>query len=682
MDFAAQLAKLERQAVNAVKKNSAAATTQSANTERGTYGDTSATTTTSSSNHNHHSDPNHPNHSGGNGEFDSRRRSRRDRSPYPNDSAGRSSSSYNHHNNNGDDRSTRRRYDHNSNNTYNSNHQRGAYHNQHQSRRFSPSHHPNNSNRNQNNKHHPFQELQQSGYRIRPSLPWVPKSDRTRPHICLLAIIIDELPYEHIWQAWANSMNHNNSGGSYVSLVCHAKYPKRVQSPWVRQRLLVQPPQMGRGGSVTANSSNSSTTTTSFADPMYRTHVPEWGSIHITCAMMDCLKDAVLIGTKKASEMHDVRFTPNRYVISEPYSTVSNTVGTTHSIPTVDKFIFISESCLPVMSLDEYVQLLFPPLEETTTSNTTTDTMTTTIQDNAPSKADTDSIEKVVNHENDDDDGPDPSATNVVESNTENSNVESKVSTTAETTAISSTHDVSTTKTDDAVVVVNSNTPLVDPWDVSWVNGRSRNTVGTPRNMYETNQFQNIDGRIPDTCRYKADQWILLSRRHAIHILHIDEHISHPQYQFWTLFQNISASDEMYFPTTLGILGLLKDDDLDQNNTSSTDATSKQDRVSQSPLTSPVWKRSVTYTDWSQGMRNPTSFTNGIRDFETVARLARQQQCLLARKFVVVPPSNGRTVHDDDHDNINSDPATKQNCTGQITVEEWRNVVHQLSGTF
>ena len=273
----------------------------------------------------------------------------------------------------------------------------------------------------------------------------------------------------------------------------------------------------------------------------------------------------------------------------------------------------------------------------------------------------------------------DPSINKELESNTTTGtpDMESKVSIEM---GANVTTDVTSSKTEEdeekeEIVVTNNS---FDPWDVSWVNGRSRKNVGTPRNMYENNQFQFLDYRIPDECRFKADQWILLSRRHAIQILHIDEHIFHPQYQFWTLFQKISASDEMYFPTALGILGQLKDDVHDQNNnTSSTDVTSTNNHISQKQHSSPVLKRSVTYTDWSQGMRNPTSFSNGIRDFASIARLAREQQCLLARKFVVISPTmtTPSTAAAARIEETTTSSNGKPHCTGQITVEEWMDTL-------
>jgi hypothetical protein len=74
----------------------------------------------------------------------------------------------------------------------------------------------------------------------------------------------------------------------------------------------------------------------------------------------------------------------------------------------------------------------------------------------------------------------------------------------------------------------------------------------------------------------------------------IDQHMR-PADQLWNSFARINASDEMYFPTALAVLGIQR----------------KRTIV----LRPQVAKRAVTYTDWTEGMRNPaTLYTNGIRE--------------------------------------------------------------------
>jgi hypothetical protein len=84
-----------------------------------------------------------------------------------------------------------------------------------------------------------------------------------------------------------------------------------------------------------------------------------------------------------------------------------------------------------------------------------------------------------------------------------------------------------------------------------------------------------------------------------------------------------------------------------------------------------VKRQAVTFTDWSQGMRNPATFARGASDFAAVAARARGQGCLVARKFAVVANSSV----------VASSPNETTTSTGQITVEEWNDIVGRLATT-
>lgn len=439
------------------------------------------------------------------------------------------------------------------------------------------------SHRHNQTMHHassPLDAMKRFGYRVTPTTEgFRPKDamERKTPHICLLSLSISDLPFEQIWKAWAETVS--SSCSCFVSLVGHAKYPDKVQSPWLQQRLLLEPPRRGRG--------------TTLQDPVFLTHRPKWGSVEITRAMRDCLQTALSIGVTNHFNEQDPRFHPNRFVFATPNKDgMTYNEGTTVSPPPVDKFIFISESCLPVRTLKECCDVLFPMNDDnadTTSSNAQNDSKTAT-------------------------------------------------------------------------------TTNLDPWDISWLNARNRNTAGTPRNMYESDQFRKIHRMVPGMYRWKADQWILLSRKHALAILYLDEHIASSRDEFWNAFTNVSASDEMYFPTVLSILGYLCDDQNShpQKESSGTATKKKDDSMEKvgdesaippseasPPSASEILKRRVTYTDWSEGMRNPTSFS-GLREFVKTATFARQQRCLFARKFV---PKDKDTM----------------------SVEEWNQVLQELS---
>jgi hypothetical protein len=72
-------------------------------------------------------------------------------------------------------------------------------------------------------------------------------------------IVIDSLPHEDIWRRWAE----DSAGGMKVQFMVHAKFPDKVQSDWVKQRL----------------------TKVSFA--------PEWGSIELVRAASQLAEEAL-----------------------------------------------------------------------------------------------------------------------------------------------------------------------------------------------------------------------------------------------------------------------------------------------------------------------------------------------------------------------------------------------------
>lgn len=51
----------------------------------------------------------------------------------------------------------------------------------------------------------------------------------------ILFIIIDELPNELLWRLW---LSENSSDISNIRVWIHAKYPERVRSSWIKERLV------------------------------------------------------------------------------------------------------------------------------------------------------------------------------------------------------------------------------------------------------------------------------------------------------------------------------------------------------------------------------------------------------------------------------------------------------------
>ena len=404
-------------------------------------------------------------------------------------------------------------------------------------------------------------DLRNFGYRIPTGIPPPPTLDekkRKAKHLVLMAITIDDLPYEHIWKAWCQTLEPLEKDDYYISVVCHAKYPEKVQSEWLRQRLLVRKPKLGRGNS--------------FLDPEFLSRIPSWGSVEITRAMLDLLQNAMRIGHDAQTDM---RFAASRYLVRRPTLPLDATEE--ERIPPVDQFLYISETCLPVATAQE----IFGQIQDTT---------------------------------------------------------------------------------------------------VSWVNARHRKDPETPKNLYENDQFAGIHRRIPGQYRWKADQWVLLCRDHASRILDMDRPHMRPGHQLWQSFRDINASDEMFIPTCLAVLGLLRfttdgEDTQRSRSINHFDRDKERDRSNNAssgeeakPAAEPfhfVLKRPVTYTDWTEGMRNPASFTKGLVDFKRVARLARAKGCLVARKFAPFVAVPGAAPED-------------RKVTGQISVEEWKGEVEVL----
>jgi len=389
-------------------------------------------------------------------------------------------------------------------------------------------------------------DLRHHRYNIPRGHPTPPTEEekRSRPkHLALLLICIDELPYEHIWKEWCETLN--SSSGYFISLICHAKFPDKVKSEWLRKRLLVFPPKSGRGNS--------------YLDPEFLSRTPEWGSIEITRAMLDLLSAGLKIGH---STEQDPRFSPNRFVIHGSPAAEGGS-----KVPQVDQFLFISETCLPVASAPEF----FNAMENT----------------------------------------------------------------------------------------------------VSWVNARHRKDEGTPKNAYENDQFSLINRKIPGQYRWKADQWVLLCRSHASQIMGIDRpHILH-KFHLWHCYAEINASDEMYIPTTLALLGFLRftTSGEDTQRLRGIVVNDKGDKPSETATPENTFqfikKRPVSYTDWTQGARNPVTFANGIVDFRKVSRLARDNGCLVARKFapVIIVPGVDKTT---------------LKITGQISASDWLDEINLL----
>lgn len=217
----------------------------------------------------------------------------------------------------------------------------------------------------------------------------------------------------------------------------------------------------------------------------------------------------------------------------------------------------------------------------------------------------------------------------------------------------------------------------------SWINARN-----TPNNGYARQlQWDAIDESIPRHQIWKADQWIVLTRHHAWPIVSlIDEAVqsvqnsqSHGnrgggggrmmQIALWQCFKRVKASDEMYFPTVMALLGILNADDNDQTET--VGSIEAKLTPSQEGIKNEVCKRRVTYCDWSMNAKNPASFLidrkDRFKELVRVIRLAREEGSLFARKFHV-----GTTQSGEGH---------REEEGLAITGDEWRGLLTKIQGS-
>ena len=464
-------------------------------------------------------------------------------------------------------------------------------------------------------------------------------------HVCLLFLTIDDLPLEHLWRAFLNdtSIHENNqSSNLMISAICHAKFPEKVQSAWLKQRLLVHKPSVRDiqqcKERYSRNTNLTSENQSCLPPTRYFSRKPEWGSVEITRAMIDLLDEGLKIGSNRdntiavAKSIKDSRqaqeykekYSSQRYVATAinhdgaASASVGNVnvmkrssndmIAHTGTLPTVDRFIFVSESCIPITTLAEFESALF--------SN---------------------------------DDGN-----------------ETKISTQPTSTQYNG---------NDA--------------NKSWINARN-----TPNNGYARQlQWDVIDRSIPQSNIWKADQWMILTRRHAWPILKlIDDAIesvkgqsgstnnhhsrNHLQLALWQCFRRVKASDEMYFPTVMALLGILGDRDVKGDDNSINDAMANNGDKKESSMDKEVVRRRVTYCDWSMNAKNPESFEinrkDKFKELRRVIRLAREEGCLFARKFTPIlenDPSRGAIAI----------RGVKGEIQEAISVEEWLEIVTKMS---
>eukprot|EP00551_Chaetoceros_affinis_P006497 CAMPEP_0203663090 /NCGR_PEP_ID=MMETSP0090-20130426/817_1 /ASSEMBLY_ACC=CAM_ASM_001088 /TAXON_ID=426623 /ORGANISM="Chaetoceros affinis, Strain CCMP159" /LENGTH=680 /DNA_ID=CAMNT_0050525957 /DNA_START=201 /DNA_END=2243 /DNA_ORIENTATION=- len=502
-----------------------------------------------------------------------------------------------------------------------------------------------------------------------------------------------------------------SSSSLIVSVLCHAKYPENVRSEWLRQRLLVSnpPPNNNRQNNNNNNynsrhnNRNNRNNTNNYHrqnddrqnnnnnnSVRYHTRRPEWGSIDITRAMIDLLNEGLKIGTMRdrstmpsgggttcsnthtssSSSKNDTStltidpYSTSRYISSDhdqsnsKKNTNSNNINSSSSssksssaplyatgrstsssekIPTVDRFIFVSESCLPVVTLEELEVALFGP------------------------------------------DGSSNNFNNIAHANNQKYTQRGGPQHKHHHQQQRNQHDISTNQGIEGGTKAGN-------YSHNHYNGENANkswlkAINKPNNGYaKQQQWDATKPAIPQKFIHKADQWIALTRHHAWPMISlIDDAVKSVQQKYprtgygngernsrvkvalWQCFQNVKASDEIYFPTTmalLGILGTAPEEDGDNNGNTANDYVDEAENSRKDEI---AFKR-LTYCDWSESARNPASFVVNrqqdpeFKELRTRIDLARDEGCLFARKF-----TGGHGFADE---------------RNTISVQEWTNIIH------
>jgi hypothetical protein len=139
-------------------------------------------------------------------------------------------------------------------------------------------------------------------------------------------------------------------------------------------------------------------------------------------------------------------------------------------------------------------------------------------------------------------------------------------------------------------------------------------------------QFGPLQEVFPEGCVNKASQWVLLSRTHALAVLGLMQRFDQRRSQstnpavpplgeelFTAFGRGVRASDEMFFPCCLAVLGFIKPPPVATTNaTRDVEASSSGDggADSQPPPVGVVLRQQLTYADWRGQAANPITYTS------------------------------------------------------------------------
>ncbi len=145
---------------------------------------------------------------------------------------------------------------------------------------------------------------------------------------------------------------------------------------------------------------------------------------------------------------------------------------------------------------------------------------------------------------------------------------------------------------------------------------------------YSYIQHDPLSRALPDGCVFKASQWVLLSRTHAVAIINLMQHVgsnsAHTTHgkqdssatskatetmpvlsnALFSAFALVGkASDEMFFPSCLAIGGAIQPSSVEgESSTSADDRSAVTSKCS-------VYKQQVTYCDWTDNAKSPQEYS-------------------------------------------------------------------------
>eukprot|EP01032_Pedospumella_encystans_P010025 gene10025-11750_t len=148
-----------------------------------------------------------------------------------------------------------------------------------------------------------------------------------------------------------------------------------------------------------------------------------------------------------------------------------------------------------------------------------------------------------------------------------------------------------------------------------------------PNNGYAKQlQHDPLSRALPDGCVFKASQWVLLSRAHAVAVIDLMQRVGRTSAYTSSEKQNSTASasetlpalsntlfsafelvgkasDEMFFPSCLAIVGAIQPSSMEGHNSTSNNDTPA------GTITNSVFKQQVTYCDWTDNAKSPQEYS-------------------------------------------------------------------------